>query len=178
MAEPSRASGPQQPAVVRSRAPERTPGEMSSVAPILTGDSRTRSVIGLRGVVGNQAVTRLIHRRADNNLRTTRDTIHRASFVGAKAAPSSAESAGSACIQRHSAYEHYLLGQVTPAKLAEIPQVREIPDLKKQLATLQAEVKKAKVIKGADMSNVAALERRIAEAEGKKKRSATPSRRR
>lgn len=153
---------------MRSRAPERTPGETSPAAPLLTADSRTRSVLGLRGVVGNQAVTRLIHRRPASNLRTTRDIAHRASFVGAKAAPSSAESAGSACIQRHSAYEHYLLGQVTPAKLAEIPQVREIPDLKKQLATLQAEVKKAKVIKGADMSNVAALERRIAEAEGKK----------
>ncbi|WP_199335810.1 DUF4157 domain-containing protein [Nostoc sp. FACHB-110] len=45
-------------------------------------------------------------------------------------------------IQRHSAYEHYLLGQVEPSQLANIPMVREIPQLEKQLKILTEQIKK------------------------------------
>lgn len=157
----------------KSRPPERSAGlEVPFVAPQADLAAPSRSLIGLRSIVGNQAMTQIIHRRAMTGLRAARDRSHRGGFripAGASASPPmSHESVGSACIQRHSAYEHYLLGQVAPAKLAEIPQVREIPDLKTQLEKLKAEVKKAKVIKGTDMSAVADLEARIKQAEAKK----------
>src|SRR5512139_3630337 len=95
-----------------------------------------RSLIGLRSVVGNHSMTRILSRQAAGPARVTQGRSNGHGFAGATAAPVSHESVGSACIQRHSAYEHYLLGQVAPAKLAEIPQVREIPSLQKQLADL------------------------------------------
>ncbi len=117
-------------------------------------------------------MTQLIRRRADKGLRKPAAHDHRAGFSlpagAASSPPVSRESLGSACIQRHSAFEHYLLGQVAPTDLATIPQVREIPELKKQLADLQKQVKKAKTIKGSDMSAIDGLERQIQAAEGKK----------
>ncbi|MFN9830175.1 MAG: hypothetical protein ACK55Y_11285, partial [Pseudanabaena sp.] len=47
-------------------------------------------------------------------------------------------------IQRHSAYEHYMLGQVDPSELSSIPMVREIPQLEKQLDEFEKQRKKAK----------------------------------
>jgi hypothetical protein len=47
-------------------------------------------------------------------------------------------------IQRHAAYEHYMLGQVDPSDLSNIPMVREIPQLEKQLDELEKQRKKSK----------------------------------
>ena len=128
-----------------------------------------QSLMGLHGAAGNQAVAHILHRRAAAGARAKG---HRGGFAvpaGASAAPpQTRESLGSACIQRHSAFEHYLLGQVAPTNLASIPQVRDIPNLQKQLAEMKAKIKKAKVIKGSEMQGIDTLERQIREAEGKR----------
>ena len=75
---------------------------------------------------------------------------------------------GSACIQRHSAFEHYLLGQVAPNKLAEVSTVREIPELQKKLAVLEKQGKTAK--SGAtkeQKADMAALQTQIMDAHAK-----------
>jgi hypothetical protein len=133
--------------------------------------SQPAAVIGLRGVVGNQAMTQVLHRRSANGQRS-KGRAHQSGFAvpaGASSAPpQTRESLGSACIQRHSAFEHYLLGQVAPTDLATIPQVRDIPNLQQQLSELKAKVKKAKTIKGSDMQEIAVLEKQIKDAEAKK----------
>ncbi len=152
----------------RSRAPERAPlPGAREQSPVAIADQRTRSLVGLGGVVGNQAITQVLRRRAAGVGRA-----HKTGFAlpqGASSAPpQTRESLGSACIQRHSAFEHYLLGQVAPTDLATIPQVRDIPNLQKQLADLKAKVNKAQTIKGSDMQDIDTLEKQIKEAEGKK----------
>ncbi len=72
------------------------------------------------------------------------------------------------CIQRHSAFEHYLLGQVEPTKLAEIPMVREIPALEQELADLLKEQKKSKSMDMGKVSASFALDKKIKEAKLKK----------
>lgn len=49
----------------------------------------------------------------------------------------------SSVIQRHTAYEHYILGKMEPSEIAGIPMVREIPQLEQQLATLQQQRQQA-----------------------------------
>ena len=136
------------------------------------------SLIRLRSIVGNQAMTQLLRKQAhaNNSLsRAQRRPLDRK--AGHFAVPAGSQrglpavtpaNAHNTCVQRHSAFEHYLLGQVAPTKLAEIPQVREIPSLQKQLANLQAQMKKSRTIKGTDMSKVATMEAQIKEAQGKK----------
>ena len=55
----------------------------------------------------------------------------------------SSSSNDSPVIQRHTAYEHYLLGQVDPSELSNIPMVREIPQLEKQFEEISKQIKKA-----------------------------------
>ena len=107
-------------------------------------------------VVGNRAMTQMVARRSAPLAQPSRAYHpHFRVPAGASASPPvSRQALGSACIQRHSAFEHYLLGQVAPNKLAEIPQVREIPSLQQQLADLKAQIKKAQVIKGSDMGKI------------------------
>ncbi len=173
MAEASKANKPAEQKPDPARAPERhSLGAVPLLTSVLGANSPTGSLIGLRSVVGNRAMTQILHRRAAAGLPNKTQRSHRGGFAipaGASASPPvSHESVGSACIQRHSAFEHYLLGQVSPTKLAEIPQVREIPELQEKLAAMKAQIKKAKVIKGSDMGDIDALEKQIAAAEGKR----------
>jgi|GEM_PF-5573781 len=65
-------------------------------------------------------------------------------------------------IQRHAAYEHYMLGKMEPSKIAGIPMVREIPQLKQQLATLQKQGKSEK-----QKADIADINGKIKKAKGK-----------
>jgi hypothetical protein len=154
---------------VRSR--DRVDGN-TAVAPVVEPVTRGPSLIGLRSVVGNQAMTQIIHRREAQSLRAPRARSRRGHFAVPPGAspmpPVSHESRGSACIQRHSAFEHYLLGQVAPTKLSEIPQVREIPELQKQLAALEKQVKKAKAATGKQKTDMTALQNKIMDAQAKR----------
>lgn len=149
-----------------SHAPDRLAAPEHRQIAAFPAGVRSDSLARLGSAAGNQAVAHTLRRRTDGR----RESGHtRANgFAGAKSPPQTRESLGSACIQRHSAFEHYLLGQVAPANLASIPQVRDIPNLQKQLAEMKAKVKKAQVIKGSDMSAVHTLEQQIKEAEGKR----------
>ncbi len=160
MPEASRTADRAKPQPERSHVPAKLhAGDASHLA------AQPLTLIGLRGIAGNRAITQVLRRRTARNRATVGFVVPH----GASASPpQTRESLGSACIQRHSAFEHYLLGQVAPTNLASIPQVRDIPNLQKQLADLKAKVKKAKTIKGSDMSSIAVLEQQIKEAEGKK----------
>jgi hypothetical protein len=46
-------------------------------------------------------------------------------------------------LQRHTAYEHYLLGEVEPSKLASLPMVRQIPQLEKEFEEISKQIQKA-----------------------------------
>ncbi|MFN6567012.1 DUF4157 domain-containing protein [Dendronalium sp. ChiSLP03b] len=73
-----------------------------------------------------------------DSVRVGRDRLQRQAI----AHPVSVQQSAPNTIQRHSAYEHYLLGQVEPSQLANIPMVREIPQLEKQLDTLTKQIEK------------------------------------
>ncbi|MFB8788164.1 MAG: DUF4157 domain-containing protein [Potamolinea sp.] len=70
-------------------------------------------------------------------------------------------------IQRHAAYEHYLLGQVEPSKLANIPFVRQIPELEKREADIQKLIDKKKA-KPDLMPEALALDKTLKDAKIKK----------
>lgn len=65
-------------------------------------------------------------------------------------------------VHRHAAYEHYLLGQVAPGKLANIPLVRQIPELESKKKKLE---KKKKL---ADPSEAETLINQLEEAKAQK----------
>lgn len=133
-----------------------------------------RSLLGLQGRAGNQATARMLARRAEGQRLKPPAPKGHARGTGfalpagvTRAFPAiSRQAAGHTCIQRHSAYEHYLLGQVAPSNLASIPAVREIPALQKQLADLEKQAKKSKAKKDKDAVN--ALADQIADLQGKK----------
>jgi hypothetical protein len=64
--------------------------------------------------------------------------------LSSNATPKITQATTPGVIQRHSAYEHYMLGQVDPSEISNIPMVREIPELEKQLDELEKQRKKAK----------------------------------
>ena len=146
--------------------------EGPSTAPMLSPHGPSHSLIGLRSVVGNQAMTQILLRRSGVSRPSRKGSHARGGFViplGASASPPvSHESNGSACVQRHSAYEHYLLGQVAPTKLAEIPMIREIPSLKAELAALKKQMEAEKVSTKETHEAGPALEAKIEAAEAKK----------
>lgn len=60
--------------------------------------------------------------RDPGHAQAQRSTVDFATAVGVR------RSSGTPMIQRHAAYEHYLLGQLQPKELASIPEVRKIKD--------------------------------------------------
>lgn len=66
-------------------------------------------------------------------------------------------------IQRHAAFEHYLLGQVAPQKLSGIPMVRQIPELRKERDRLLEIKKKYRV----EPTKLAGTEAQLAEAQAR-----------
>jgi len=71
-----------------------------------------------------------------------------------------------AILQRHTAYEHYLLGQVEPSKLANLPMVREIPQLEKEFEDVSKQIKKAQSTN--KLPEAQALFNKLQTAKGKK----------
>jgi hypothetical protein len=69
-------------------------------------------------------------------------------------------------VQRHTAYEHYLLGQVEPSKLASLPMVREIPALEKEFTKISNEIRKAQSTD--QFSEAKELFQKLEDAKGKK----------
>ncbi|MGB5048905.1 MAG: DUF4157 domain-containing protein [Caldilineaceae bacterium] len=85
---------------------------------------RNSSVALQRQQTGNEGQTK-----------TSRDSIQRTPGVAVK------QRGSTDVIQRHSGYEHYMLGQIAPDDLAAIPMVREMPALRKRKTELEKELK-------------------------------------
>ncbi|MBX3053685.1 MAG: DUF4157 domain-containing protein [Caldilineaceae bacterium] len=103
---------------------------------------RNSSVALQRQQTGNEGQTK-----------TSRDSIQRTPGVAVK------QRGSTDVIQRHSGYEHYMLGQIAPDDLAAIPMVRELPALRKRKAALEKELKK--------MTNPFSASRELADVQGK-----------
>ncbi|PZO37072.1 MAG: hypothetical protein DCF19_19805 [Pseudanabaena frigida] len=91
-----------------------------------------------------------------------------AKFEGNGTSPVSISSSSndSPVIQRHTAYEHYLLGQVDPSELSNIPMVREIPQLEKQFEEISKQIKKAQST--SNLAEALVLDTKLKDAKKKK----------